>query len=418
MPEEVCPEEECLAEVLDRDGNHTQYNPYPLRYMKWMQEQRKHENLTYLALWGMLFTVPVLSLYVRSVNDDSFTFYWSDVLMIWKQFAIFLCIFLVHNFLLAPLLVYKHKIALYFCAIAVVMGIFVTYQCSNRPMKPFYPPHQRHEMADRHQQPPHEEGFDHEPPPFEKETRPKRHHGPRDQHRPPVFLGEHDIVALIVLILMMGMNIGIKFYFKSRHDDKQLMVLEKENLEQQLEYLKYQINPHFFMNTLNNIHALVDIDPEKAKDTILELSKMMRFVLYEGDKKGVPITREFDFIRNYITLMRLRYTDKVEVKVELPAEVPDYELPPLMLITFIENAFKHGISYQHASFIHVKAGIEGTKLRFSCRNSKADKPNEEKGGVGLANVKQRLNLIYGTNYTLNIQDEPDIYNVELEIPLT
>lgn len=115
------------------------------------------------------------------------------------------------------------------------------------------------------------------------------------------------------------------------------------------------------MNTLNNIHALVDIDPEKAKDTILELSKMMRFVLYEGDKKGVPITREFDFIRNYVTLMKLRYTDKVEVKVELPAEVPDYELPPLMLITFIENAFKHGISYQHASFIHVKAGIEGTK---------------------------------------------------------
>lgn len=145
-------------------------------------------------------------------------------------------------------------------------------------------------------------------------------------------------MALIVLILMMGMNIGIKFYFKSRHDDKQLMVLEKENLEQQLEYLKYQINPHFFMNTLNNIHALVDIDPEKAKDTILELSKMMRFVLYEGDKKGVPITREFDFIRNYVTLMKLRYTDKVEVKVELPAEVPDYELPPLMLITFIENA--------------------------------------------------------------------------------
>ena len=196
------------------------------------------------------------------------------------------------------------------------------------------------------------------------------------------------------------------------------MVLEKENLEQQLEYLKYQINPHFFMNTLNNIHALVDIDPEKAKDTILELSKMMRFVLYEGDKKGVPITREFDFIRNYITLMRLRYTDKVEVKVELPAETPDYELPPLMLITFIENAFKHGISYQHDSFIHVKAGIEGNKLRFSCRNSKADRPNEEKGGVGLANVKQRLNLIYGTNYTLNIQDEPDTYNVELEIPLT
>ena len=231
-------------------------------------------------------------------------------------------------------------------------------------------------------------------------------------------MGQHDIIALIILILMLGMNIGIKLYFKSRHDAKQLMALEKENLEQQLEYLRYQINPHFFMNTLNNIHALVDIDPEKAKDTILELSKMMRFVLYEGNKEGVPLSREFDFIRHYVTLMQLRYTDKVDVQVTLPAEVPDYQLPPLMLITFIENAFKHGISYQHDSFVHIKADIEDATLYFECRNSKADTPNQDKGGVGLANVKQRLNLLYGENYTLNIQDEPDTYNVELQIPLT
>ena len=217
---------------------------------------------------------------------------------------------------------------------------------------------------------------------------------------------------------MLGMNLGIKYYFKNRDDKKKLIRLEKENLEQQLEYLKYQINPHFFMNTLNNIHALVDIDAEKAKSTILELSKMMRFVLYEGDKKGVPLTREFDFIRNYVTLMRLRYTDKVKITVDLPTQAPDRQIPPLMLITFIENAFKHGISYQHESFIDVKVGIEGTKLRFTCRNSKADKPNQEKGGVGLTNVKQRLNLLYDNNFTLNIQDEPDIYNVELLIPLT
>ena len=235
--------------------------------------------------------------------------------------------------------------------------------------------------------------------------------------RHPGFWGQHDVIAIIILVLMFGMNLGIKLYFKTRGDQKKLIALEKENLEQQLEYLKYQINPHFFMNTLNNIHALVDIDPEKAKDTILELSKMMRFVLYEGDKRGVPLNREFDFIRNYITLMRLRYTDKVKITVELPTETPDKLVPPLMLITFIENAFKHGISYQHESFIDVKVGIEHERLRFQCRNSKADKPNQEKGGVGLANVKQRLHLLYDNNFTLHIQDEPDIYNVELTIPL-
>jgi Putative regulator of cell autolysis len=373
--------------------------------MKWMQEQKKHENLTYLALWGMLFAVPVLSLYVRSVNDTSFSFQWGEVLMIWKQFAIYLAIFLLHNFLLAPLLVYKQRRALYFSIIAVILGAFIAYQCSNRP--------------------PERRAFHHDPPPFEQMDQSHRQRPPLPQefknhrpHRPPVMVGQHDVVALIILILMLGMNIGIKLYFKSRHDAKQLMALEKENLEQQLEYLRYQINPHFFMNTLNNIHALVDIDPEKAKDTILELSKMMRFVLYEGDKKGVPLSREFDFIRHYVTLMQLRYTDKVDVKVDLPIEAPDYELPPLMLITFIENAFKHGISYEQDSFIHIKASIDNARLHFECSNSKALKPNEEKGGVGLANVKQRLNLLYGENYTLNIQDEPDSYNVKLEIPLT
>ena len=374
-----------------------------------MEEQKRHENLTYLALWGMLFAVPVLSLYMRSVSNPVIDFEWKEVFMIWKQFGIFLVIFLIHNFLLAPLLVYKQRRALYFSIVAVIIGGFIVYQCTNRPSE--------------------RRAFGHEPPPMEQmePSHRERPPHPRDfkehrRHRPPIMVGQHDVVALIILILMLGMNIGIKLYFKSRHDAKQLMALEKENLEQQLEYLRYQINPHFFMNTLNNIHALVDIDPEKAKDTILELSKMMRFVLYEGDKKGVPLSREFDFIRHYITLMRLRYTDKVDVQVVLPPEVPDCQLPPLMLITFIENAFKHGISYQHDSFIHIKADIKEATLHFECRNSKANNQqstaNSQEGGVGLANVRQRLNLLYGDNYTLTIQDEPDTYNVELQIPLT
>ena len=384
--------------------------------MKWMKEQKKHENLTYLALWGMLFAVPVLSLYMRSVSNPVIDFEWREVFMIWKQFSIFLVIFLIHNFLLAPLLVYKQRRALYFGIVAVMIGGFIVYQCTNRPTerRAFNhepPPMEQMEPSHREQMEPH-----HQRPPRPRDF---KDHG---RHRPPMVVGQHDVIALIILILMLGMNIGIKLYFKSRHDAKQLMALEKENLEQQLEYLRYQINPHFFMNTLNNIHALVDIDPEKAKDTILELSKMMRFVLYEGDKKGVPLSREFDFIRHYITLMRLRYTDKVDVQVDLPTEVPDYQVPPLMLITFIENAFKHGISYQHDSFIHVKADIifnsQFSILNFTCRNSKAEKPNEIKGGVGLANVRQRLNLLYGENYTLNIQDDPETYNVELQIPLT
>ena len=217
---------------------------------------------------------------------------------------------------------------------------------------------------------------------------------------------------------MFGANLGMKLYFRSRKDQKKLLELEKKSLEHQLEYLRYQINPHFFMNTLNNIHALVDIDPAKAQETILELSKMMRFVLYEGDKQGVSLTREFEFIRTYIKLMRLRYSDKVKITIDLPTEAPDKNIPPLMLISFVENAFKHGISYQHESFIDVKVEVEQEHLHFLCSNSKADKPNKEKGGVGLTNVKQRLNLLYDNRYTLNIQDTQNIYTVELILPLS
>ena len=401
-----------------------------------MKHQSRQENLVYLVMWGMLFAAPLLSLYLRNSADADSTFDWQEVFIVWQHFAVYLLLFLIHNFLLAPLLVHKYRRLYYILGVAAVTALFALYQCTSNPRRmehrmerhmthrhdqaePFRPTPP--DEADRPDEADHPDGYDDRPDGFDAPGDP---HGPdrpqfrKGRHHPPAIVGEHDIVSVLVLILIFGANLGIKGYFKSRTDQKKLANLQKQNLEQQLEYLKYQINPHFFMNTLNNIHALVDIDPEKAKSTIVELSKMMRFVLYEGDKKGVPVSREFDFVRNYITLMRLRYTDKVKITVDLPSEAPDKTVPPLMLISFVENAFKHGISYQRESFIDVKATVSGNRLHFTCRNSKADMPNKEKGGVGLANVKQRLNLLYDNNYTLNIQDNPDVYDVELNIPLS
>ena len=256
-------------------------------------KQSRQENLIYLVVWGLLFASPLLSLYVRTMNDTNLTFDWTEVFIVWRRFAIYLVLFLLHNFLLAPLLLHKHKRVLYYSIMVVVLMAFAVYQYNSRPndkapMEGHRPPM---EQPDRHDPPPFGEPdgprhFDepNEPPmAFERQRPP---HEMR-RHDPPPFVGERDILAIVILILMFGANLGIKSYFRSREDRKRLAELEKKNLEQQLEYLRYQINPHFFMNTLNNIHALVDIDPEKAKDTILELSKMMRFVLYEGNKQGV-----------------------------------------------------------------------------------------------------------------------------------
>ena len=376
----------------------------------------------------MLLIAPYISLAIRTANTG-IEFDWSEILTVWKEYIPFFVVFLIHNHLMAPMLIYRQRRWSYLGLVLAIVVIFQVYQCHHRPDHRRHGP--RREMMVRDHRPPlppddmREGDFD-VPPPLPKDEEPPRGmmgekeppRGMMGEKQPPLMIGQHDIISIVILILMVGMNLGIKLYFKQRGDQKKLAELEKENLEQQLEYLKYQINPHFFMNTLNNIHALVDIDPEKAKETILELSKMMRFVLYEGNKAGVPLNREITFLQNYIMLMKLRYTDKVHIKMDIPETLPEKEVPPLMFITFVENAFKHGVSYRQESFINITLDTmpEG-KLVFNCRNSRIPKEEDHHGGVGLTNVKKRLDLIYGNDYTLDIKDEPDTYTIILTIPL-
>lgn len=243
--------------------------------------------------------------------------------------------------------------------------------------------------------------------------------------------GERDIINVTIMFLLLGMNLGVKLYFKNERDKKQLTQLKTENLEQQLAYLKYQINPHFFMNTLNNIHALVDIDPEKAKKSIIVLSKMMRYILYEGNNTTIPLQREVDFIENYLQLMRMRYTDNVTIETDLPKNLSEGTVPPLLFISFVENAFKHGVTYNKPSFIHIAVSTDDSHITFRCKNSKKEEPVEEiaspssvrkegasEGGVGLVNVQKRLALIYQDNYTLDINDSDETYETILTIPIT
>ena len=395
------------------------------------KKDKRAETITYVVLWAILFMAPVMSLAVRCANSD-ITFDWSEILTVWKQYALYFIVFLIHNHLMAPMLIYRQQKWRYLGLSIAIIVIFQVYQCNHRP--DFRNRPLPREMKERfeHERPPlppdlQEGDFEPGEPPRDIEPfRPDgpRHDGPRHQGprrdgngHPPLFFGQHDIIALIVLVMMLGMNLGIKLYYKQRSDQKHLAELERQNLEQQLEYLKYQINPHFFMNTLNNIHALVDIDPEKAKSTILELSKMMRFVLYEGSKSVVPLDREISFLQNYITLMKLRYTDKVRIQVDVPTSLPNKEVPPLIFITFVENAFKHGVSYRQESFIDIAITIANESLVFTCVNSRIPQEEDKHGGVGLANVRQRLDLIYGNSYQLDIQDEPQTYTVNLTLPL-
>ena len=399
---------------------------------KQLREQK--ENVVYLAIWLALFLMPVLSLYVRTLGDSPVTFRWAEVFSAWRICAVYLGVFVIHNFWLAPLLLQRHRRLLYAGTTACLLAVFIFFQCMHRPaMEPRQGggPEQMERMGGpdrpdgpRGPRPPELADDSLARPQHKPEPRPldqMRDGGPRgarpQEHQPPLVVGQGDVVSVIVVVLLLGMNLGVKLYFKSVRDAEEMAQLEKQNLQHQLEYLKYQINPHFFMNTLNNIHALVGIDPEKAKSTILELSKMMRYILHEGNKSLIPLQREIQFLGNYITIMRLRYTDKVDIRIDVPEAIPDREIPPLLLITFVENAFKHGVSYQHPSYIHVEMRFIGNRFYFGCSNSKHAESTAELGGVGLANVKQRLDLIYGDRYTLDISDGDTTYELKLDLPM-
>ena len=381
----------------------------------------RKEHTIYTAIWAMLYASPVVNIYTRMAGNPKITFSWNEILQAWEYTSTWLVMFAIHNFLLLPILLKKRKTGTYMClSFAILLtGMFITYL--NRPNHDW----QREARM--------EQEWKADSLAYERVAAVRlgdgRYCSPQNPMRrkplelqpidPLPMLGPGELVAFFGGLLLMGMNLGVKLYFMSQRDRERQKIIDQRNLEQQMEYLKYQVNPHFFMNTLNNIHALVDIDPERAKTTIVELSKMMRHILYEGSKKLIPLTREVEFLNLYVQLMRLRYTRKVHINVDVPPQLPELKLPPLMLIIFVENAFKHGISYREESFIDIKLRVENKRLLFSCCNSKPTQVQRtnEKGGMGLQNVRQRLELLYDDDYTLDINDGEKTYEVKLDIPM-
>lgn len=381
----------------------------------------RKEHTIYTAIWAMLYASPVINIYTRMAGNPRITFSWTEILHAWEYTSTWLVMFAIHNFLLLPLLLRKRKTGTYLCLSFLILltGMFITYL--NRPMH-------KNQYKTRM-----EAEWKADSLAYERVAAVRlgdgRYCSPQNPMRrkpldyqpidPLPMLEPGELVAFFGGLLLMGMNLGVKLYFMSQRDRERQKIIDQRNLEQQMEYLKYQVNPHFFMNTLNNIHALVDIDPERAKTTIVELSKMMRHILYEGSKKLIPLTREVEFLNLYVQLMRLRYTRKVHINVDVPPQLPELKLPPLMLIIFVENAFKHGISYREESFIDIKLRVENKRLLFSCCNSKPTQVQRtnEKGGMGLQNVRQRLELLYDDDYTLDINDGEKTYEVKLDIPM-
>lgn len=233
---------------------------------------------------------------------------------------------------------------------------------------------------------------------------------------PPVSI--HIYSHLITSFMIIGISIGMRLTGKLMQNEKEKKELEKEKLHSELAFLKNQISPHFFFNTLNNIYSLIQINTSDAQNAVLKLSKLMRYLLYESENSDLKLSEEIDFMRNYIDLMKLRLNSKVKLNVSFPEQYSDFVLPPLLFIPFIENAFKHGISNQQHSYISVLLKLMPEYMIFECENSLLTIKNiNEAAGVGLGNIEKRLKLLFGENHQLKITSKESKFQVSLIISM-
>ncbi|MBU2020082.1 MAG: histidine kinase [Bacteroidetes bacterium] len=189
-------------------------------------------------------------------------------------------------------------------------------------------------------------------------------------------------------------------------------------LQSELQHLHYQLQPHFFFNSLNNIYSLVDLSPDQAKSSIHSLSKLMRYMLYETNMEMVPLSKEVDFLKKYIDLMKLRVSDRTSIDYRFPTEETSIPIVPLLFISLIENAFKHGVSATKESQINIDMTLEGKTVLFSVSNDNFPKKTDDKSGsgIGLKNLEKRLQLLYPDKFSFDrkLQDERFMVTLKIE----
>ena len=212
--------------------------------------------------------------------------------------------------------------------------------------------------------------------------------------------------------------IGVLFFALTLRINNQWKQVQKEKTEAELSYLKAQINPHFLFNTLNSIYSLSVRQSDAAPEAIVKLAGMMRYVLQEADAEQVPLEKEISYLRDYIELQKLRFGNDVPIEFTVTGESANKQIAPLILINFIENAFKHGVNAEEDSRIAVRIDIAGNSVVLTVRNNKVHVQNEEQSGTGLQNVKSRLALLYPGRHQLTIENGTDTYLVVLHIQMT
>ena len=362
------------------------------------------EIFVFTIIWLAVFSVPFFN--QRIDNNIN----WGKVFVDWISMFSFLLIFILNTLFLVPKFLFQKKyrsyIAITLLGILLIIWATIAIEMFVIPPQPLAMP----PMELGPGMPPMELGPGMPPPMGYTPVT-----APESKSLFMIFVDK-----LILTILVVGVGTAFKLVSQWLGEESKRKDLEKEQLKTELAMLRHQVSPHFFMNTLNNIHALIDINAEDAKNTIIQLSVMMRYLLYDTAHGQTTLKKEIAFIESYISLMKLRFPENVTITLEVPEDIRDIEIPPMLFISFVENAFKHGVSYQAESFVLFKIEQNDSKLNCSIRNSKfKSKESDERSysGIGLTNIKKSLELLFKNEYILDIHESEIEYEVQLSIPV-
>lgn len=351
-------------------------------------QNRSIETFTYITIWVVVILLYVLDIMHNRTLQFRSMEGWDICLRTIGSLGPYILLFVIHNYILIPRFLLHNRYGIYgiltlICILTVWMIQYVSF-------------------ADEH--------------PFYPILLPGESPYPRPLFPLPL------IMDFIYALLIVGSNVAIALLFQRYEDRFEKEKLRKANIQSELSYLKSQINPHFYMNMLNNIHGMIEIDPEKAQSLVIDMARLMRYMLYDSSKPTISLSEEITFIKKYVDMMRLRYDPaKVDINVDFPedSKTSGISLPPLLFIDFIVNAFKHGISYREESYVSIKMSIEDDRLDFFCQNRvhRQVPPTTGHSGIGLQNIRQRLYFIYKNDARLDVTTDTVSFKVTLNIPL-
>jgi two-component system, LytTR family, sensor kinase len=227
---------------------------------------------------------------------------------------------------------------------------------------------------------------------------------------------QHNSIAFLFTIMV---SITYKIIYDKFRADANAAILRQENLKTELAFLRSQVSPHFLFNVLNNIVAMVRLKSEELEPTVMRLSSLLQYMLYEGDEEKVLLKNEVESLQDYIELQKLRVNPNLNLQVHFNVKEEWHSIEPMLLIPFVENAFKHGNGLPENSEIVINLNVENNELDFNVKNRFAanDKAKDKTSGIGLVNVRRRLDLLYPKTHRLQIEDSNGWYKVDLKLSL-